>query len=122
MKNPEAMSFDELLTFRERLVVLIGRLVTRQGKTLQDQISQLERLTAAARPRRGRPPGRPHGLKGRKIAPKYRGPNGETWAGRGMMPVWLRQEIKRGRKLERFAVEKPRLQKSAAKRGRLTKS
>ena len=104
MKNPEAMSFDELLTFRERLVVLIGRLVTRQGKTLQDQISQLERLTAAARPRRGRPPGRPHGLKGRKIAPKYRGPNGETWAGRGKTPRWLTAQLKSGRRIDDFRI------------------
>src|SRR5437588_7596678 len=28
-------------------------------------------------------------LKGRKVAPKYRGPAGELWAGRGATPRWL---------------------------------
>jgi len=122
MKSPEAMSFDELLAFRERLSGLIGRLVKRQRKVLQNQISQLDTLAAGSGGRRGRPPGRPHALKGRKIAAKYRGPNGQTWAGRGMMPVWLRDEIKRGRKVEHFAVGKPGRPRSAAKRGGRKKS
>jgi DNA-binding protein H-NS len=28
-------------------------------------------------------------LRGKKVAPKYRGPPGETWAGRGAKPRWL---------------------------------
>lgn len=31
-------------------------------------------------------------LLGKKIAPKYRGAGGETWAGRGAVPPWLRGE------------------------------
>jgi DNA-binding protein H-NS len=33
-------------------------------------------------------------LKGRKVPPKYRGPSGETWAGRGAKPRWLVAAIK----------------------------
>jgi DNA-binding protein H-NS len=43
-------------------------------------------------------------LKGKKIAPKFRGPNGETWAGRGMQPKWLSALIKKGRKLETYRI------------------
>jgi DNA-binding protein H-NS len=36
---------------------------------------------------------------------KYRGPNGETWAGGpGRKPQWVQQVLKEGRKLEEFAV------------------
>jgi len=36
---------------------------------------------------------------------KYRGPNGETWAGgRGRKPKWLTDALKSGRKLEDFEV------------------
>src|SRR5438105_2498558 len=28
-----------------------------------------------------------------KAAPKYRGPGGVTWAGRGLTPVWLREAV-----------------------------
>jgi DNA-binding protein H-NS len=45
-------------------------------------------------------------LVGRKLPAKYRHPRtGETWAGRGMKPNWLTQELKKGRKLERFLVK-----------------
>jgi DNA-binding protein H-NS len=47
-------------------------------------------------------------LKGKKVPPKYRGPSGETWAGRGAKPKWLVAAIKRGRKLEDFLIGKGR--------------
>ncbi len=33
----------------------------------------------------------PHSLKGKKLPPKFFGPNGETWTGRGQKPRWVRQ-------------------------------
>ena len=45
-------------------------------------------------------------LKGRKVPIKYRDRSGNTWAGRGAQPVWLREKLKAGAKLEDFAVEK----------------
>jgi DNA-binding protein H-NS len=45
-------------------------------------------------------------MKGRKVAPKYRGPEGETWAGRGATPRWLKAAIKEGKKVEDFLIEK----------------
>ena len=45
-------------------------------------------------------------LKGKKVAPKYRGPDGETWAGRGATPRWLKAAIKEGKKLESFLIDK----------------
>jgi len=39
-------------------------------------------------------------LKGRKVPPKYRGPSGETWAGRGARPRWG------GKKLDDFLIDK----------------
>jgi DNA-binding protein H-NS len=34
---------------------------------------------------------RPHPTKGTKLPPKEIGPNGETWAGRGIKPKWMTQ-------------------------------
>jgi DNA-binding protein H-NS len=45
-------------------------------------------------------------LKGRKVPPKYRGPSGETWAGRGAKPRWLVAAIKSGKKLDDFLIDK----------------
>ncbi len=35
---------------------------------------------------------------------KYRGPNGETWSGRGLMPRWLATLVAQGQNKESFAV------------------
>jgi DNA-binding protein H-NS len=39
-----------------------------------------------------------------KVAPKYRGPDGSTWSGRGLRPRWLAKEMREGRKLEDFII------------------
>ncbi len=38
------------------------------------------------------------------VAAKYRGPNGETWSGRGLTPKWLAALIAQGQSKESFAV------------------
>jgi len=35
---------------------------------------------------------------------KFRGPNGETWSGRGLMPRWLAALVAQGRTKEDFAI------------------
>jgi len=69
-------------------------------KELQDQLSRLGRATEF------RKRGGESSLKGRKVAVKYRDRSGNTWAGRGAQPVWLRYKLKAGAKLEDFAVDK----------------
>lgn len=41
---------------------------------------------------------------GSTVAPKYRGPNGETWSGRGLMPKWLSALVAQGRNKQDFAL------------------
>lgn len=43
--------------------------------------------------------------KGAKVAAKYRGPDGETWSGRGLMPRWLAALVATGKSKESFAVK-----------------
>jgi DNA-binding protein H-NS len=39
------------------------------------------------------------------VAAKYRGPNGESWSGRGLTPRWLSSLVEQGQSKESFAVE-----------------
>ena len=39
------------------------------------------------------------------VAAKYRGPAGETWSGRGLMPRWLSALVAQGRSREEFAIK-----------------
>ena len=42
---------------------------------------------------------------GTVVAPKYRGPNGETWTGRGLMPRWLAALVAQGQTRDEFAIK-----------------
>src|SRR5688572_23973168 len=42
---------------------------------------------------------------GRELPVKYRGPNAETWSGRGRAPQWLRELEEQGRNREEFLVK-----------------
>lgn len=39
------------------------------------------------------------------VAAKYRGPNGETWSGRGLTPRWLAALVAQGQTKEDFAIK-----------------
>lgn len=43
-------------------------------------------------------------MAGATVAAKYRGPNGETWSGRGLMPKWLASLVAQGQSKESFAI------------------
>lgn len=42
---------------------------------------------------------------GAVVAAKFKGPNGETWSGRGLTPRWLSALVASGRTKEEFAVK-----------------
>jgi DNA-binding protein H-NS len=94
--NLASMSVDALLKLRED----IEKVLSRKAAQLKDQLSRLEG-EIGYKGREGRSP-----LKGRKVALKYRDKSGNTWAGRGAQPVWLREQLKAGAKLEDFAVDR----------------
>ena len=39
------------------------------------------------------------------VLAKYRGPNGETWSGRGLMPKWMSALVAQGKTKEDFAIQ-----------------
>jgi hypothetical protein len=80
--------------------MIFGRTLSRRADELRDQLARLG--DEADYKRRGGE----SSLKGRKVAVKYRDKSGNTWAGRGVQPVWLREKLKAGAKLEDFAVQK----------------
>jgi DNA-binding protein H-NS len=104
--NLASLSVDALLKLRED----VGKALSTRAGELKDQLSRLGGEVVDARPdRRG-------SLKGRKAAIKYRDRSGNTWAGRGAQPVWLREKLKAGAKLEDFAVQKTMASREASPR------
>ena len=91
-----AMSVGNLVELRGQ----IEQHLAQRRKDLEQQLSRISGyITKASNGAR-----KPNPAKGTKVKPKYRGPKGETWAGRGMRPVWLAVLIKEGHKLEEYAI------------------
>src|SRR5262249_45221872 len=93
------MTVEALMDLRKR----VEEMLLERRAEVQKQLEKMDALVGGetgAR-RRGRSP-----LSGRKIKPKYRGPKGETWAGRGARPRWLVDAIKGGKKLDDFLIDK----------------
>jgi hypothetical protein len=88
-----SMSVEALLKLRDD----VGKVLSQKAVQLEQQLSKLGGEAGG---------GRRSGLKGKKVPAKYRDKEGNTWAGRGAQPVWLRDKLKAGAKLEDFAVQK----------------
>jgi DNA-binding protein H-NS len=55
-----------------------------------------------AAPKRGR--GKAKASAGEGVQPKYRGPNGELWSGRGRMPKWVQVAEAAGKSRDDFLI------------------
>jgi DNA-binding protein H-NS len=104
-----SMNVDALLKLRDDIWTVLRY----KRQELEAQLHLLD-----GGPRRSPRPS----LKGAKVAPKYRGPNGETWAGRGAMPKWLAALKKEGHKPEEFLIAKPAKTAAPQRRSRAKKS
>jgi len=93
----ETLSNEALCKLRDE----IAQLLNSRAESLQREINQLTGgASAASRTRRS-------GTI-RKVAPKYRGPNGETWSGRGLKPRWLTTAMNEGKELQDFLIDVPK--------------
>jgi DNA-binding protein H-NS len=95
--NLSGMTVEALMDLREQVD---ETLLKRRAEIEQ----QLERIAVVGGARIVRVGG--SALRGRKVPPKYRGPSGETWAGRGAKPRWLVDALKRGKKLDHFLIDR----------------
>jgi DNA-binding protein H-NS len=113
-QNLSGMDFESLVKLRAQVE---DALVSHRA-TIEKQLAALGGSVASLGGKMARG-GRGSILKGKKVAPKYRSPEGETWAGRGATPRWLKAAIKEGKKLESFLIEKaaPKARKKRKSKG-----
>ena len=96
------LNIEQLMELRDRADELIGRKVQNEKKVLQEKLSAIERFEQ--RTHAAEQPPLPVSRR-RRANPKYRDPSsGATWAGRGQVPRWMVEHIKRGAKREDFRI------------------
>jgi DNA-binding protein H-NS len=95
----KSMSVVKLRDLREKVDAAIAEKVTARRHELEAELSWLARIDGRGATKTGHRRG-PRG----PVAPKYRNPKEplQTWAGRGLQPLWLKTAIKSGKRLESF--------------------
>jgi DNA-binding protein H-NS len=99
--NLSRMTVEALMDLRKR----VHETLLKRRAEFEKQLERMDRAIAVVGGRRVARGGG-SALKGRKVPPKYRGPSGETWAGRGARPHWLVAAIKGGKRLDDFLIDK----------------
>jgi DNA-binding protein H-NS len=109
MPNFSKMTIEALISARQTIDGLLSTRVAAARKQLLERLHLIDSVSdhGSRGKRRGRKPGRQG-----KVAPKYRGPSGELWTGRGMKPRWMTAAIKGGARPGDFLIA------GGAKRGR----
>ena len=95
------MTVEALMDLRKR----VDEMLRERRAEIETQLERMDRAIAVAGGARV-VRGGGSALKGKKVPPKYRGPSGETWAGRGVRPRWLVAAIKGGKKLDDLLIDK----------------
>jgi DNA-binding protein H-NS len=99
-RNLTGMSVEALMELREQVDTALSGF----RSTLERQLASLGGSIASLA---GGGKGRGTKMKGRKVVAKYKGPNGELWAGRGATPRWLVAVMKEeGKKRDDFLIDK----------------
>ena len=106
-----SMSLDELSILHDRITVILTSRLNAEKRLLEERLARLQpraasdlsekrqhRVSSDRRVRRYYP----------EVLPKYRNPANpsETWAGRGKQPRWLIAQLKAGKRIESFLIEK----------------
>jgi DNA-binding protein H-NS len=126
--NLPTLSIDELWTLHEEVGVILSKKITTEKRELEKRLATLNRgsisgkvlisdkamVTQAVVQRRERQAVR---RKYPPVLPKFQNPADptETWAGRGKQPRWLVSQLKAGKKINDFLIDRAKRQ-SATKR------
>ena len=96
----QSMSTDELWNLYEQVTSQLAERITAEKAKLDERLNKLRSATnVAVTPPRIR---RPYP----KVLPKYRNPKNpaETWSGRGKQPLWAKEQLRSGRKLDHCLI------------------
>ena len=97
-----SMTVEDLIALRETIDATLKLRLSDAKRELQGKLTKLEQfIDRSSAKKRGV-------KKGTTVEPKYRGPGGETWAGRGARPKWMSALLKKGGKPEDFLIRKAR--------------
>jgi DNA-binding protein H-NS len=117
--NLSSLSIDDLWTLHEEVGILLSERIDAEKRELEERLAKLNRRSTSE------PRINPAGLQvteRRKIRrkyppvlPKFQNPSNpsETWAGRGKQPRWLVSQLKAGKKMNDFLIDRAKRKRAS---------
>jgi DNA-binding protein H-NS len=101
MENSDlsSMAIDDLWELHEQVVAKLARELAIEKARLEERLHKLGSASNVINSDRQR---RPYP----KVLPKYQNPKNpaETWSGRGKQPLWAKEQLRSGGKLDRCLI------------------
>lgn len=110
----KALSIDDLWALHEQVGEVLSEKITAEKRGLEERLAQLNgRVIEMPAIRRAALKVRESRAMRRKyppVLPKYQNPTdpSETWAGRGKQPRWLVSQLKAGKTIDDFLIQRAR--------------
>jgi DNA-binding protein H-NS len=117
--NLSSLSIDDLWTLHEEVGILLSERIDAEKRELEERLAKLNRrlpsetrinpadlqVTERRKVRRKYPP----------VLPKFQNPSdpSETWAGRGKQPRWLVSQLKAGKKMNDFLIDRAKRKRAS---------
>ena len=99
-KQLKSMSTDQLLDLYQKVQLMLADKLQAEKDKIEEQLRRVKSVGGVVstrdRPRRPYPP----------VPPKYKNPGNPTeiWSGRGRQPLWVREKLEAGGKLDQFLI------------------
>jgi DNA-binding protein H-NS len=113
----KSLSIEELWALHEEIATTLSDKIMIEKRGLEERLARLkgpvEKATTTFVPLKA-----PERRKYPAVLPKFQNPSNpsETWAGRGKQPRWLVSQIKAGKKINDFLINRSKRQTAAKRR------
>ena len=117
--NLSSLSTDELWALHEQVGNILAEKITAEKRELEQRLAKLNSgiMAKVNRPDRQVAERRSVRRKYPPVLPKFRNPSdpSETWAGRGKQPRWMVVQLKAGKKMTAFLIDRGKRKRASTR-------
>jgi len=117
--NLSSLSMDELWALHEEVGNILSEKITNEKRELEERLAKLNSgmMAKMNRPDPQAAERRSVRRKYPPVLPKFQNPSdpSETWAGRGKQPRWLVLQLKAGKKMNDFLIDRTKRKRAGAR-------
>jgi DNA-binding protein H-NS len=106
----KSMSIEQLLDLYSKVQSMLADKLPAEKAKIEERLRRIKSVGGVVNTERVRRPYPP-------VLPKYKNPNNPTeiWSGRGRQPLWVREQLEAGKKLDQFLIAEGRRRSRAAR-------